>query len=86
MVITSSTRSILSGALIALTGPLPIHKSESVLRAEHMAELRAKREQHRREARESFDDMPKLAKHPHKVFLKRAKIGKTCTEHLRIAP
>jgi len=37
MVITSSTRSILSSAINALTGPLPIHKSESVLRAAFLA-------------------------------------------------
>jgi hypothetical protein len=45
MVITSSTRSILSSALIALTGPLPIHKSKSVLRAAFLAKRKAEREQ-----------------------------------------
>ena len=40
-------RSILNNAIIALTGPLPVHKSKSVLRAEQHAAFLAKRKAER---------------------------------------
>ena len=40
-------RSILNNAIIALTGPLPVHKSKSVIRAEQRAEFLAKRKAER---------------------------------------
>ena len=50
-------RSILNDALVALTGPLPVHKSKSVLRAEQHAAFLAKR----KAEREQFEKQSTLA-------------------------